>query len=90
MKPIFASLRTKITELGATKYRGAKWHRECGTNLNGIIDDLESSTAETTASLLAALQLCYDHCRLYHPDVERNNVGEVVRAAIAKALGESP
>ena len=26
--------------------------------------------------LLAALELLYDHCRLYHRDVEKNNVGE--------------
>lgn len=38
--------------------------------------------------LFDALRLCYDHCRLYHPEVERNNVGEAVRAALAKALGE--
>jgi hypothetical protein len=35
--------------------------------------------------LYGALRLCYDHCRLYHPEVETNNVGEVVRAALAKA-----
>jgi len=39
--------------------------------------------------LLAALQLCYDHCRLYHREVERNNVGEAVCAALAKA-GAAP
>ena len=38
--------------------------------------------------LLNALRLCYEHCRLYHPEVERNNVGEAVRAAIANATGE--
>lgn len=38
--------------------------------------------------LLAALELCYEHCRLYHPSVEINNVGETVRAAIAKATGK--
>lgn len=37
--------------------------------------------------LLEALKLCYEHCRLYHPEVEQNNVGESVRAAIAKAEG---
>ncbi|MDP9652054.1 hypothetical protein [Paraburkholderia caledonica] len=37
--------------------------------------------------LLEALRLCYDHCRLYHPEVERNNVGEAVRSALAKATG---
>ena len=40
--------------------------------------------------LLEALKLCYDHCRLYHPDIETNNVGESVRAAIAKAEGTTP
>lgn len=39
--------------------------------------------------LLEALQLCYDHCRLYHPEVEENNVGKTVRAAIAKATGSA-
>jgi len=38
--------------------------------------------------LLEALRLCYDHCRLYHPEVQRNNVGEAVRAAIAKATAQ--
>lgn len=37
--------------------------------------------------MLEALQLCFDHCRLWHPEVESNNVGAVVRAAIAKATG---
>ena len=35
--------------------------------------------------LLEAIELLYDHCRLYHPEVEKNNVGERVRAVIAKA-----
>lgn len=38
-------------------------------------------------SLLEALRLCYDHCRLYYPEVEHNNVGEAVRSALAKATG---
>jgi hypothetical protein len=37
--------------------------------------------------LLEALRLCYDHCRLYFPEVEHNNVGEAVRSALAKATG---
>lgn len=37
--------------------------------------------------LLDALKLCYEHCALYHPSVKTNNVGEAVRAAIAKAEG---
>lgn len=37
--------------------------------------------------LLAALKLLYEHCRLYYPEVERNNVGEAVRAAISEAEG---
>jgi len=36
-----------------------------------------------TQSALDALKICYEHCRVYHPEVERNNVGESVRAAIA-------
>ena len=39
--------------------------------------------------LLEALRLCYDHCRLYYPEVEHNNVGEAVRAALRKATGVS-
>ena len=35
--------------------------------------------------LLEALQLCYDHCALYHPEVETNNVGLAVTKAIDKA-----
>lgn len=38
--------------------------------------------------LLEALWLCFDHCRLYYPEVEHNNVGDAVRAAISKATGE--
>ena len=37
--------------------------------------------------LLAALELCYDHCRLYYPGVESNNVGESVSATIASVKG---
>lgn len=40
--------------------------------------------------LLEALRLCYDHCRLYYPEVEHNNVGETVRAAISKVTGAQP
>lgn len=43
--------------------------------------------ASGVADLLEALRLCYDHCRLYHREVEHNNVGEAVRAAIEKATG---
>lgn len=42
---------------------------------------------ESAPELLEALRLCYDHCRLYLPEVEHNNVGEVVRSALAKAIG---
>lgn len=40
--------------------------------------------------LLEALKLCYEYCRLYHSEVEQNNVGKAARAAIAKATGEQP
>lgn len=40
---------------------------------------------DVNAGLVEALQLCYDHCRLYHPEVERNNVGETVRAALSQS-----
>ena len=36
-------------------------------------------------ALREALELCYDHCRLYHSEVEHNNVGEAVRTALAQA-----
>ena len=29
-----------------------------------------------------ALKLCYDHCRLWHPEIEINNVGETARATL--------
>ena len=45
------------------------------------LTDLERINAE----LVAALELCYGHCALYHPEVERNNVGEAVRAALQRA-----
>lgn len=35
-----------------------------------------------TNQLYQALVLCYDHCRLYHPEVETNNVGKTVREAL--------
>ncbi len=37
------------------------------------------------AELVEALNLCYDHLRLYRPEVESNNVGSAVQAALAKA-----
>lgn len=36
--------------------------------------------------VLEALKLCYEHCRVYHPEVERNNVGLAVRKAIDAAI----
>ncbi len=30
-----------------------------------------------------SLHLCYEHCRLYHPEVEGNNVGADTRATLA-------
>lgn len=54
-----------------------------------VADRMSSADARTLAKvsnchemLRAALQLCYDHCRLYHPAVETNNVGAVVQAAL--------
>lgn len=40
------------------------------------------------AAAVEALKLLYDHCRLYHPDVEQNNVGEMARAVLAEIEGE--
>lgn len=40
---------------------------------------------DLVAQLVGALELCYDHCRLWHPDVEKNNVGESVRTALSAA-----
>ena len=40
------------------------------------------------AELIAALELCYDHCRLYHPEVESNNVGEAVRSVLSRIRSE--
>ncbi|MFL9904544.1 hypothetical protein PQR71_41530 [Paraburkholderia fungorum] len=62
------------------------------------IDDAFKQASEVGANrnliaaapeLLEALRLCFDHCRLYYPEVEHNNVGKAVRAAIAKAEGQS-
>jgi hypothetical protein len=39
--------------------------------------------------LLEALKLCYEHCRVYHPEVELNNVGQAVRHAIDAAMGRA-
>lgn len=41
--------------------------------------------AAVNQQLLEALELCFEHCKLYHPAVLTNNVGSVVRAAIAAA-----
>jgi hypothetical protein len=68
-----------------------------GPTIAGIpySDEKDLPLAENNARLIAAapelldaLKLCYDHCRLYYPEVEHNNVGESVRAAIAKAEGD--
>ena len=32
-----------------------------------------------------ALKLCYEHCRVYHPEVDTNNVGQSVCQAITAA-----
>jgi hypothetical protein len=49
-----------------------------------------------TANLLVSaldlketLELLYQHCLLYHPSVEFNNVGEAVRRVQAKIKGEN-
>lgn len=39
------------------------------------------------ARLREALALVYDNSRLYHPDVEKTNVGEVARAALKDTDG---
>lgn len=61
----------------------------CGSVIDG---DVQANACLIAASpeLLEALRLCYDHCRLSYPEVEHNNVGEAVRAAIAKATGSQP
>lgn len=49
--------------------------------------DANACLIAAAPELLETLLLCYDHCRLHSPEVERNNVGEAVRAAIKKATG---
>ena len=41
--------------------------------------------AQSNQVLIDALKLCYEHCRVYHPEVETNNVGQAVRAALQSA-----
>lgn len=61
----------------------ARYEIEGVRSINAADAQLISAAPE----LLQALRLCYDHCRLYYTGVESNNVGEAVRAAIAKATG---
>lgn len=41
------------------------------------------------AELVDALILCYEHCRLWHPEVQINNVGTSVREVLDKAKEEA-
>jgi len=49
------------------------------------IGETAPQPAQSNQVLIDALKLCYEHCRTYHPDVEKNNVGEAVRAALQSA-----
>lgn len=40
---------------------------------------------ETWDALREVLKLCYEHCRVYHPEVDTNNVGQSVRQALTAA-----
>ena len=65
----------------------------CGTPLGSVLAlntlcDAYEEIEKQRDELLAALELLYDHCRLYHRDVEKNNVGEQVSAAIARVKGQ--
>lgn len=51
----------------------------------GIENEADAKMLAASKKLAEALQLCYDHCRLYHPEVETNNVGEAVREALYSA-----
>ena len=51
------------------------------------LSDLERFERQRN-ELVRALELCYEHCRLYHREVETNNVGVAVRAALASVKGE--
>lgn len=57
-------------------------------SIGGIARPEDFRLASAAPELVDALRLCYEHCRLYHRDVETNNVGSAVRAAIASATGE--
>lgn len=68
-----------------------------GPDNNGLVtapimrthDEQLANLIAAAPELLEALWLCFDHCRLYYPEVEHNNVGDAVRAAIAKATGST-
>jgi hypothetical protein len=62
-------------------------NREHHANWCAAVTHPDARLMAAAPELLEALRLCYDHCRLYYTGVESNNVGEAVRAAIAKATG---
>lgn len=75
-----------------TVYRG-DWSEDGNARyeIEGIrsINAADAQLISAAPELFDALRLCYDHCRLYYPEVEHNNVGQAVRSAIAKARGQS-
>lgn len=79
---------SKALELA--KYLQAQWYAcpAIFTLHRDTIDELRRLDA-LNAELVEALNLCYDHLRLYRPEVESNNVGSAVQAVIAKAKEQS-
>jgi hypothetical protein len=49
-----------------------------------------TTTQQAFDAMREALELCYEHCRVYHPEVETNNVGKTVNAALAAAKAVEP
>jgi hypothetical protein len=64
------------------------WHTKVINALSipydtSALDQLKVGYELQIKTLREALDLLYDHCRLYHPAVEENNVGEAVRKALS-------
>ena len=66
---------------------GKTWREAFNEEVGELVDFARRLKRERDAAV-EALKLCYDHCRLWHPEIEINNVGETIRD-ILRAIEES-